>query len=191
MNKTANQLICALFLCAGIASSQSYTAAIRGVVSDSSGAAIPGAQVIANETERNVKHTAVTDGSGRYSLSALPPGSYTLNIEAQGFKRHAQSAFTLNVQQQATLDIQLEVGAISSTVEITASAPLLNTTISSLGQIIENKYIVTLPNIGRNSMSLAYLTPGVVGSAGRPAIRTRISSPTARATPPPTSWSTV
>ena len=72
------------------------------------------------------------------------------------------------VQQQATIDVQLEVGALSATVEVTSSAPLLNTTNSSLGQVIENKYMITLPNIGRDSLALAYLTPGVVGSAGRP-----------------------
>jgi hypothetical protein len=157
-----------LLLSAGLASAQSYTAALRGVITDSSGAAVPSAQVVVTEAERNIKHTAVTDDAGRYFLSALPPGSYTLTVEAEGFNRHSQSAFTLALQQQATMDIQLQVGAVSSTIEVRSTAPLLNTTISSLGQVIENKYIISLPNIGRDSLSLAYLTPGVVGSAGRP-----------------------
>ncbi len=168
MQVFSNKLVGLVLFTAGLALSQSYTAALRGVVSDSSGAAIPSAQVVATEVDRNVKHSAVTDEGGRYYLSALPPGKYTLTIEAQGFNRHSQSAFPLTVQQQATIDVQLQVGQVSSTVEVTASAPLLNTTISSLGQVIENKYIVTLPNIGRDPLGLAYLTPGVVGSAGRP-----------------------
>ena len=168
MNRCQRNLLGLFLLTAGLVLSQSYTAALRGVITDASGAAIPAAQVIVTEADRNVKHTAVTDEAGRYFLSALPPGKYTLSVEATGFNRHSQSAFTLALAQQATMDIQLQVGAVSSTVEVSASAPLLNTTNSALGQVIENKYIITLPNIGRDSLSLAYLTPGVVGSAGRP-----------------------
>ena len=70
------------------------------------------------------------------------------------------------MQQQATLDVKLEVGEQTSTVTVEGSAPLLNTTIASLGQVIDNKYMISLPNIGRDSLALVYLTPGVVGSAG-------------------------
>lgn len=157
-----------LLLTAGLALPQSFTAALRGVVTDGSGSAVPGAQVVITEAERNIKHPVVTDEAGRYFATALPPGNYTLTVEAQGFKRYLKSAFPLVVQQQATLDISLEVGAVTSTVEVSADSPLLNTTNSSLGQVIENRYMISLPNIGRDSLSLAYLTPGVVGSAGRP-----------------------
>lgn len=146
---------------------QSYTAAIRGVITDGTAATVPGAKVTATEADRNVPHTVVADESGRYFLTALPPGSYTLTVEAPGFKKHVQSKFVLTVQQQATIDIQLQVGDIATQVEVSATATLLNTTIANLGQVIENKYILSLPNLGRDSLSLAYLTPGVVGSAGR------------------------
>jgi hypothetical protein len=161
-------LVSLFLLTVGMAFSQSYTATLRGVVTDATGAAVPSAQVIVTEADRNVPHTVVTDESGRYFVTALPPGKYNLSIEAQGFKRHSMSAFPLTVAQQATMDVQLELGAVSSTVEVSSSAPLLNTTNSSLGQTIENRYIVTLPNIGRDPLNLAYLTPGVVGAAGRP-----------------------
>lgn len=146
---------------------QSFTAGLRGTVADASGANIPGAKVVATETDRNIPHPVTTDAEGRYTISGLPPGNYTLTVEANGFKKFVQQTFSLAVQQQATLDVKLEIGDISSTVSVNDAPPLLNTTISNLGQVIDNSVILSLPNIGRNSMSLAYLTPGVVGSGGR------------------------
>ncbi|MBS1807818.1 MAG: TonB-dependent receptor [Acidobacteria bacterium] len=156
-----------LLVLTGLVWGQSFTAALRGVITDQTNAAVPNARVVITEVARNVQHTAVTDDQGRYQLSALPPGLYTMTVEASGFKRHVQSEFPLSVQQQATLDVQLELGAVSLTVEVEGTTPLVNTTIANLGQVIENKYILSLPNIARNSMSLVYLTPGVVGSGGR------------------------
>lgn len=156
----------ALCLAALPLAAQSYTAAIRGVVTDASGAAVPGAKVTITEADRNVPHAATTDDSGRYSASALPPGAYTLTVEAGGFRKFVQTRFDLTVQQQATLNIQMQVGDIATQVEVTSSAPLLNTTIANLGQTIDNKYMLSLPNLGRDSLALIYLTPGVVGSAG-------------------------
>lgn len=147
--------------------SQSYTASVRGAVTDASGAAVPGAKVVVTESDRGVQHTTVTDSLGRYVVTALPPGNYTLSVEASGFRKHVQASFPLTVQQQATIDVQLQVGDVTTTVDVEGTAPLLNTTISALGQVIENKYMIALPNIGRNPLSLIYLTPGVVGSAGR------------------------
>jgi hypothetical protein len=154
-------------LLAATAWSQSFTASIRGTVTDATGAAVPGAKVVLNETDRNVNHPTVTDPQGRYTVTALQPGNYSMSVEATGFRKHVQQQFQMLVQQQVTQDIQLQVGDVSSTVNVESSAPLLNTTIASLGQVIDNKFMVTLPNIGRDSLALAYLTPGVVGSAGR------------------------
>lgn len=158
---------CVLLLITSPARSQSFTAAVRGVVTDPTGAAVPDAKVTITEAERNVQHPTTTDAQGRYYVSNLPPGQYTLTVEAVGFKRHAQSAIPLVVQQQATLDIELQLGEVSSVVEVQGETPLLNTTIANLGQVIDNKSILSLPNLARNSMSLVYLTPGVVGSGGR------------------------
>lgn len=164
---TMTRIGCLLVLFAVSAWSQSFTAAVRGVVTDPSGAAVANAKVVITEADRNVPRTATTDDQGRYQMSNLSPGKYTLAVEANGFKKHIQTAFPLLVQQQASIDIEMQLGEVSSTVEVTGSTPLVNTTISNLGQVIENKYILSLPNIARNSMSLVYLTPGVVGSGGR------------------------
>lgn len=161
--RTGLMILCAQPLVWG----QSYTAAVRGVVTDPTGASVPRASVVVTDVDRNVQHRTVTDEAGRYVVPALPPGNYSLTVEAPGFKKYVRGAFPLAVQQQATLDVQLEVGEVTATVEVAAQAPLLNTTIANLGQVIENTYIISLPNIGRTPMALTYLTPGVVGSGGR------------------------
>lgn len=156
-----------LAVSAGTLCAQSFTAGLRGTVTDATGGAVPGAKVVVLEADRNVPHNTVTDEAGRYVVTALRPGNYTLAVEAKGFRKFVQTTFPLTVQQQATMDVQLQVGEVSTAVEVTGSAPLLNTTISNLGQVVENKYIISLPNINRTSMSLTYMTPGVVGSGGR------------------------
>ncbi len=166
-NHKSIQIFCLLLAAAAHAWAQSsFTAAVRGVVSDSSGAVIAGAKVILTEAERNVPHSVVADDAGRYSVPALPPGAYSLSVEATGFKKYTQTNIQLAVQQQATFNIALQVGELSTTVEVQSQAPLLNTTISTLGQVIDNRYMMALPNIGRNALSLLNLTPGVVGANG-------------------------
>jgi hypothetical protein len=161
------QLLCVTLTAAGLAWSQSsYTAAVRGVVSDASGAAVAGAKVTVTESDRNVPHAVVADDAGRYALTALPPGTYSLTVEAKGFKRYTQTDIPLAVQQQATFDVAMQVGELTTTVEVQSQSPLLNTTISTLGQVIENRYMMALPNIGRNPLSLLNLTPGVTGADG-------------------------
>ena len=102
----------------GILSAQSYTASIRGVVTDTSKSAIPGAKVTATSTSRNTSQTSMTDGSGRYVVTALPPGQYTLAVEASGFKKYEHSVFELEVQQQATIDVELAVGTVATSIDV-------------------------------------------------------------------------
>ena len=99
-------LLCVTLAAAGVAWSQSsYTAAVRGVISDASGAAVAGAKVTVTESDRNVPHVVIADDAGRYALTALPPGNYSLSVEAKGFKRYNQTNIPLAVQQQATFDV--------------------------------------------------------------------------------------
>jgi hypothetical protein len=167
--KKHSRLIRVLFLLSVAASvwAQSFTAALRGTVLDGTGAAVPGAKIVVTETDRNVNHPTTSDGSGRYFLAALPPGNYSMTVEGAGFKKYQAQSFQLVVQQQATIDVKLEVGEVTSVVNVQEAAPLLNTTNASLGQVVDNKYIISLPNLNRDSLALAYMTPGVVGSAGR------------------------
>ncbi len=146
---------------AALAFGQSFTAAIRGVVTDSSQAAVPNAKITVTDVDRNVQHETITDNAGRYVLTALPPGRYTLEVDATGFSHYTRSAFSLQVQQQATVNVELAVGAVATTVTVEAGAPLLNTTIATLGQVVENKYIQSLPLAGRTPLSLVALSPGL------------------------------
>jgi hypothetical protein len=146
---------------------QSFTGSVNGIVTDDSGAVIGSAKVVITNRDRGTPFSSITDESGRYVVTALPPGNYQLTVEAAGFKRFASETFQIGVQEQRSINARLQVGDVTTTVEVEASAALVNTTISNLGQVIDNKYILQLPNLARNSMSLAYLTPGVVGSGGR------------------------
>jgi len=166
ISEVALMATCALWLTSNLFA-QSFTGSVNGSVSDGTGAAISGASVVVTDRDRGTSFRSVADSSGRFVVTALPPGNYILTVEAPGFKKFASSAFSVAVQEQRTLSAQLEVGDVTTTVEVEGSAALVNTTISNLGQVIDNKYILQLPNLARNSMSLAYLTPGVVGSGGR------------------------
>ncbi len=154
-------------MCGVIALAQSFTASVNGVVADASGANVAGAKIIVTDSQRGTVFQTEADAAGRFVVTALPPSTYVLTAEATGFKRFSSGQFTLAVQQQATVNATLEVGDVTTTVEVAGSAALINTTISNLGQVIDNQYILQLPNLARNSMGMAYLTPGVVGSGGR------------------------
>jgi hypothetical protein len=161
-------MVAALLILAMMGLGQSFTASVRGTVTDQSAAAIPGAKIVVSDVNRGTIHTTQSDEVGRFTITALQPGAYVLTVEAAGFQKFSSGQFTLVVQQQATIDAKMQVGDITTTVEVTGSAALVNTTIANLGQVVENKYIISLPNIARNTMSLTYLTPGVVGAGGRP-----------------------
>lgn len=169
MNLRRSVLTCALAstLAAALAFAQSFTASVRGTVTDDSGAAIAAAKILITDADRGTTHPSTSDETGRYVVTALPPGNYVLTVESPGFKRFSSGNFSLSVQQQATVDARLPLGDVSTTVEVQGAAALVNTTIANLGQVIENRYILQLPNLARNSMSLAYMTPGVVGVGGR------------------------
>jgi len=147
-----------------LALAQSYTASIRGVVTDASQSAVPNAKVVITDADRNLQQETITDNAGRYVITALPPGRYTLTVEAAGFTRHARSAFALQVQQQATIDVELALGAVATVVNVEAGVPLLNTTSASLGRVVENKYILSLPLAGRAPLSLVGIAPGITPS---------------------------
>jgi Carboxypeptidase regulatory-like domain len=143
---------------------QSYTSTVRGTITDSQQAAVPAAIVVVTEVNRNVTHTTKSDNAGRYTIPALPPGSYSLSVEAPGFQKYEKPAFQLEVQQEATVDIQLSVAGTATTVEVNAAAELLNTANATLGQVIENRFMTTAPLVDRTALSLVMLTPGVVPS---------------------------
>ena len=162
------QSLTLVLLFSSLTFAQSFTATVRGTVKDPTGSSVPLASVIITDVDRGTSQTTQADEAGRFAITALPPGEYVLTVEAAGFRKFSSAKFALTVQQQATIDARLEVGAVNETVEVSASAAQVNTTIANLGQVIDNDTIVSLPNLARNPMAFTYLTPGVVGSGGRP-----------------------
>ncbi len=134
---------------------------ITGVVSDSTGAVIVGAKVTATNTGTNAARTAVTNDAGVYSFPAMQPGAYTLKVEMAGFKSFTETGIQLQVQQTARIDVAMEVGEVTQTIEVTGGGALLTTENATVGTVIENKRIVELPLNGRNFLQLVSLSPNV------------------------------
>jgi hypothetical protein len=147
----------------GTASAQVTSSELSGSVLDPSGAALVNAKVLATNTGTGRNHETVTNGNGSYILPLLPPGDYTVSAEAPGFKKTVQRGLTLQINQQANLDFKLEVGQVSDAVEVTATAPLLESESSSLGTVVNEQLVNQLPLNGRNFVQLATLSPGVNG----------------------------
>ena len=134
---------------------------LRGTVQDASKAAVPRATVVVTNDATNVPDKVTTDEAGRYIFNTLQPASYTLRVEASGFKTAIRSNIVLRVGQQVDVDFTLEVGEITSTVEVSAAAPLLNSVSAALGQEVDNRYVTEVPLFNRVLLNLAFLAPGV------------------------------
>jgi hypothetical protein len=158
-------LLCVAFLLAGSAAyGQVISASVNGAVLDPAGAAVPNAKVRAKNTATNLEITTQTDGDGRYTFPSLPPGGpYSVTVSAPGFNTEEHSGITLEVTQAARIDFSLKIGAATETVQVTAEAPLVDSTTAAMGQVVSGESIVNLPLNQRNTYSLVFLTPGVQG----------------------------
>jgi len=157
-------LIAALF--AACAFAQIESARIQGSITDSSGALIPGASIRFMQVATGQVQESQSDAVGFFQSVPLRIGEYRVEVEAEGFKTAVRSGIVLELQQTAVLNIALEVGAITETVDVTADAPLLETTQASQGQVINNQKIVDMPLNGRDYIQLALLSAGAVRSIG-------------------------
>jgi len=155
-----------LFLVAAVAHAQQTTATLLGTVTDASGAAVPGVVVQASNLSTSVVREATSDAGGGYSIPNLPPGNYRVRATKEGFQAASVESVTLQVEQAARLDFKLKVGSVTETVNVNASATVLQTENASVGTVIDAAKIVDLPLNGRNFIQLAQLIPGV--QAGTP-----------------------
>jgi Carboxypeptidase regulatory-like domain len=137
---------------------QISTGTIAGVLEDSSGAVIPNAEIAIRQASTGEDRATRTNASGDFNVPFLQPGSYSVIASAGGFRTKAVSGIVLRVDQTVNLRITLEVGASTETVEVTGSAPLVDSSTSSLGQVIENRQILNLPLNGRNPFALGLLS---------------------------------
>jgi hypothetical protein len=146
---------------------QVYSGSLTGIVTDPSGAVIPGARITLTDVGKQFEYTAVTDAVGRYLLRSLPPSTYDLKIEAPGFTTVVQNGIVLTVNQSANVNVSMQVGAAAQTVEVSAaSEALLSTQEASTGQELDRRMINDLPLLGRGVFDLATLSPGMAPAAG-------------------------
>ena len=140
---------------------QVTTATIVGTITDSSGAAVPGAQIMATNMGTALARAVQSNGEGEYRIEFLPVGEYSVEVSAAGFRKVVRKNIVLQVDQTARVDVGLSVGQTTESVEVTAAPPLVNTSNVELGRTVENKEIVELPIVNRNVYTLLDLTPGV------------------------------
>lgn len=138
------------------------SSSVTGTLADSSGAAMAGAKITAQNLETQITREATTDASGLFTIPLLPPGRYRISAAKDGFKPVFQEV-RLEVNQTARFDFRLEVGAVTESVEVRASNPLIESDTSSIGQVVEARQVAELPLNGRNFVQLATLGPGVTG----------------------------
>ncbi len=158
------QALCALALTGALAIglSAQQVGQITGLVRDPSGAVIAGAVVKAKETATGFERRTVTDAGGRYVLPALRPADYIISVEAPGFKTFTQTDVQLQADQSLTLNVDLELGDVTETVEVTAAVPLVDTSTSTIREVVDRDRVVDLPLDGRNVATLTTLVAGTV-----------------------------
>jgi hypothetical protein len=156
------QILAGLLVFAATSVAQEFRATISGRVSDSQNAVIAGAKIIATQIGTEAKFETVSAGDGLYTIPFLPPGSYRLTAENAGFKRYVRDNFAVGANERLGVDIQMEVGAITETINITSEAPVLQTTTASTGQVISSAQIENMPVSGRTPLALAQLAFGVI-----------------------------
>jgi hypothetical protein len=158
-------LVVALFFASLIAvplgHPQTTNASVSGVVTDSSGASVVGAQVTARNSGTGLIETATTTDAGTYTLTTLPPGTYTVSTMKQGFTTSVQTGLLLTVSQAATLKTVLKIGATNETVSVTATGSIINQSTAELSEVVNEKSVKELPLNGRDPSSLVLLAPGM------------------------------
>ena len=145
-----------------LATAQSGTSTISGTIKDGTGSAVPSARVQVINDETGVSQSTVTNEEGVFRAGSLLPGSYRVDVEADGFQKLVRGPVTLQVGQVIALDLTLQVGNVSETVNVTEAAPLIESQTSTVGQVVNRQMLAGLPLPNRAASSLAALAPGVV-----------------------------
>jgi hypothetical protein len=153
---------------------QGITGSITGTVADSTGAAIPGATVTVKSAATNAVHSVTTSDVGSYTVTQLPPGTYTVSVAKANFKSYKQTGIVLSIDQVAQINAELAVGGTDQTVEVTSTGPTIQTDDSSVGSVIDSQAIQNTPLNGRLGINgLVALAPGVQGVGAQDQLDTR------------------
>ena len=137
------------------------TGSISGFVKDPTGAAVPSAKVTATLVSQNFETSVESNEQGFYQFTALQPGTYTVAVEKSGFRQLKQTGVVLNVNQPLRLDLTLQLGQVTQSVEVSSTAPLVDTRSGTVSGLVDDRRIVDLPLNGRNVVGLARILPGI------------------------------
>ncbi len=143
-----------------------YTAQVRGVVTDQTGAVVQGAQVTITNDGTGISTTAQTDDRGLYTVAGLRPATYTVKCEAKGFQSAERKNLVLQVDQQTSIDFSLKPPGVLATIEVTAATPPLDTESAAIGTDVSNEYVRDIPLYNRSLFGLAFLAGGVTETTG-------------------------
>ncbi len=157
--------MCMLVVCGAMG--QAGTTSIHGVVTDKSGAVIVAAKITLSNPGLGLQRAVDSGASGEYEFIALQPGTYTLIVEATGFRKFEQKSVQLLVNLPATVNVTLEVGSAAQTIEVSGTTQTINTTDASLGNAFNETQVKQLPLEGRNVPDLLSLQPGVAYTGNR------------------------
>ena len=144
---------------------QTFRGTILGTVTDSSGAAVPGATVVIKNIDTGLTRTVITSDDGSYSAPELPIGTYTVTVQKEGFKEGVVAGIKVDVSSERRADVALQPGQLAQKVEVIGEElPMVESTSNTLGGIVESKIVTSLPVNGRDYQKLIFLVPGVTGS---------------------------
>ncbi|HMD35745.1 MAG TPA: TonB-dependent receptor, partial [Vicinamibacterales bacterium] len=176
--RTIVDVVLASLLASGTGWAQAVSGSqISGIVKDTSGAPIPGAEVTATKTDTGAVRTAFTGADGSYALPNLPVGPYQLRVVLQGFTTYVRDGIVLQVSSNPELNVTLKVGAISEQVTVTANASLVETHTTGVGQVIDNQRVLEMPLNGRQATELIFLS-GLATAAPAGDLNTNKNFPT-------------
>jgi hypothetical protein len=140
---------------------QAYFGTVGGLLTDTTGAVVQGAAVVLTDVQKGYTFTTTSDADGRYLFRSIPPGTYSVSVDAKGFGKTQSSRFKVDINENATTNLTLKVAGTAQTVEVSAHAENIQTEDAETGQVVNRRFINDLPLIDRNVVELTALAPGV------------------------------
>jgi hypothetical protein len=140
---------------------QGYFGTVSGEITDPSGAVVPHATVILIDQQKGFQFKAISDSSGRYVFTSVPPGVYSVSAEPQGFEKTVRTGVQLNVSENATANLRLQVATAKQVVQVEPSRQTVDTEDAVTGQVVDRKFINDLPLVDRYVLDFVALAPGV------------------------------
>ena len=156
--------VVSLAVSAGVASAQENTAEVRGRALDAQDAVVPGVTITATNQASGIFREAVTNADGTYFIAGLTPGQYEVAAELSGFKRYTQREVRLDLGRTTTMDVRMELGALTEIVNVTSATPLVDLTSKEIGGNVTNREVTMLPSVNGNFVGMVALLPGIVSN---------------------------